>query len=580
MTKPTVWMAVWMVVLPTLVTAQENCTTAGSCIACVNTGCTWIPEDMGQCVSSCNVATIGSSNSSSEGGNIFSHNNATTSDLCITDEALCEAAVVDGAEDGGDDPVDGMGLGGNDNTCALLGTNSSCTECLSAGEGTCAWRPDDATCTNQCLLTDTPADCVSSAVVAGSSFMTPQQICDSEPPPPLCAALANATNNAAIPCDSCLEIGCSHSQTYVDGTSLCLQECNAAENHTTCFAADANATSADVCDTMLEALPFAPNPNLTSVAPRPTPLEGSNGTLVTTNDTLATNDTLPIDSNANASVTPRPTPAPLTACSSQDDCGEGTFCSSSTSFCTELNCTNWIAGTPSGENFYSEAPCEEERSFCGLDGSCKDYSCDNWYQYGPVAFTGYDPTNPVELECEDYDTGEEDLANSMVFGCRPYMPDQRAPKGNSWAFFFNQKCTSKPRGGTEFECYQNKPNTDYNDFLAEIARINLDSCDRETYEGIIEQPIFWYNLVLRQVRKGNTTNYKNGREDTVNTPSFDPSEADQTMFAVVITDDPVPEQFFGEATDPENPNSGAAAMAIRTWWLAATAGLLVVCGLV
>ena len=287
-----------------------------------------------------------------------------------------------------------------------------------------------------------------------------------------------------------------------------------------------------------------------------------------TTSTTAQDTNTTTDAGEEGSAVPAETTAPAEtlapACTSSDECGEGFFCSSSSGACTQLTCQNWAAGVPAGETSYSEAPCAAENPdgapgdyFCGWDGNCYKYKCQDWYMYGPVEFTSYDPGNPVELVCSDYDTGEADRMNSIVFGCRPYQPGSKAPEALNWVHYFNQECKATPRGSDDFKCYQNKDNTDYNDFQAEAARLNPPSCDRDVYGGLTEQNLFWYQIVLRQIRKGDTTNYKQGRDNTINTFSFDPSEADKTMFAVLESDEDVPPpNTFPPATTPDTP-SGA-----------------------
>jgi len=266
-----------------------------------------------------------------------------------------------------------------------------------------------------------------------------------------------------------------------------------------------------------------------------------------------------------------PAAAPGATCASTADCAEGDFCSSD-SVCLTFNCTTWSTGFPLGDVSYSEAPCDAEAllpgsalydpgdRFCGWDGNCYLYDCEAWYNYGPVAFTGYDPNNPQPLTCEEFANGKDENMNSVVNGCRPYVPGNKAPEAKNWVHFFNWKCTATPRGSDDFQCYQNKPNTNYQDFLAEAARVNLGSCDREIFEN--EQPLFWYEKVLKQVRGGTETLYKNEREDTVNTPSFDPSEADKTMFAVIISPDTAPQQTFPDS-EPTAPPSAASSIMRR-----------------
>ena len=112
----------------------------------------------------------------------------------------------------------------------------------------------------------------------------------------------------------------------------------------------------------------------------------------------------------------------------------------------------------------------------------------------------------------------------------------------------------------------NKEGELFEDFTSAASRLNPPSCDREIYEPLgIEQPIFWYNIIMQQNRKGNITNYLEGRENTRNSPSFDASEADNTMFARLTSDDDAPDQVFNP--DPEGnegDDSGATSRQSRS----------------
>ena len=78
-----------------------------------------------------------------------------------------------------------------------------------------------------------------------------------------------------------------------------------------------------------------------------------------------------------------------------------------------------------------DADCLALEGFCGRDLVCHAHAgCQEWFTHGPLQYTGYeDNTTAVELSCSDYDGGEEDDANSVTFGCRPYAFAKRAPKG-------------------------------------------------------------------------------------------------------------------------------------------------------
>ena len=84
-----------------------------------------------------------------------------------------------------------------------------------------------------------------------------------------------------------------------------------------------------------------------------------------------------------------------------------------------------------------DADCEAEEGFCGRDLVCHPHAgCQEWFTHGPLQFTGYeDNTTAVELSCDDYDSGEDEDANSVNFGCRPYAFGKRAPQGELYLFY-------------------------------------------------------------------------------------------------------------------------------------------------
>ena len=602
-------------------TTAATCSVETTCTDCLAAGCAWtnndscIPECPEEGGSSTSSSTNSTTDDSTGNSNIFNQNNnndnnndnttsTASADTCIDiNSGTCPPAVDNEEEE--DDTTVGLTTDGSDTSdaiCTLLGS-SNCTACMTAGDGTCAWRTNDNACTVQCLRADTRTTCVTRSIFPAT--FTPQDICNYESPvcsnittpPPTTTTANNNTNTSTststnsdmeedITCEECLNVGCSHFQIWGDGPALCLNDCSPTENitDTACFSITTpppryeNITitttsplnSSQVCKALLDSLPFYPNDGVSSVAPRPVPGadngDGGNGTNV----------------NGTNIPAPAPTLAPNTPCTTQEECSEGSFCSSSSNTCMVLNCTNWIEGTPTDNVFYNETPCgDQERAFCGSDGICHQYSCESWYKFGPVAYTGYDPSNPKELECEEYDTGFEDNMNSIVFGCRPYSPGKKAPEARSWAHPYSQKCSATPRNGYDYVCYNNLPTERYRQFQADIARQRPPSCDRETYEPLgIEQPIFWYNLNMMvrtrdqmdeiQNDPVNAREYKTGRENTVSTASFDASEADDTMFAVVYTDNvnEPPKQTFGpqevvNTTDTSSAADGAIVSVIR-----------------
>eukprot|EP00956_Cyclotella_meneghiniana_P045381 scaffold365571_cov79-Cyclotella_meneghiniana.AAC.3 len=79
-------------------------------------------------------------------------------------------------------------------------------------------------------------------------------------------------------------------------------------------------------------------------------------------------------------------------------------------------------------------------TFCGTDGQCHLYSCENFYKYGPVDYTGYSPdskddaSSSPELVCNDISTTAVETAGdssqaSVAFRCRDLTPK---PIGMGW----------------------------------------------------------------------------------------------------------------------------------------------------
>jgi hypothetical protein len=398
------------------------------------------------------------------------------------------------------------------NESTMCGTQKDCQTCVGTeylpNGGNCEWYADHDYCgTGGCIL-----------IGCGESSCN------------------NATQETPLPCpnvtddtcNSCVNAGCGWL-----GEGACYIDCNVSLGGKPCYSLEAGIDSVATNDICKEYDASLQSSNQTNATGPPPTLTGANST---------------VDSR----------PRGMT-CTTSDQCRDDEFCSSSNETCVMLNCSNWIAGVPTGNISYSEAPCISEESpkgvsFCGWDGECHRYGCENWYKYGPVAFTSYDPNKPVNLTCAEYKTGATENLNSIVFGCRPYQPGFKAPEGKTWTYFFNQECKATPRGSDEFKCYENKDGTDYRDFQGEVSRINQASCDREQ-EAFTEQPLYWYIVQARQERKGETINYKEGRDNTAMGASFDASEADRTMFSLIISDTDAPAPTVLSPTNA--PTAGA-----------------------
>ena len=61
-----------------------------------------------------------------------------------------------------------------------------------------------------------------------------------------------------------------------------------------------------------------------------------------------------------------------------------------------------------------------EGKFCGTDGQCHFYNCEEYYKYGPVEFTGYGPDAPG-LECSDTAETEPNPQHSPSWRCGVFL---------------------------------------------------------------------------------------------------------------------------------------------------------------
>ncbi|CAB9502787.1 expressed unknown protein [Seminavis robusta] len=258
-------------------------------------------------------------------------------------------------------------------------------------------------------------------------------------------------------------------------------------------------------------------------------------------------DCLLLDYNYSKVDQEAPTFAPVQVTSSpsinagkcvDDSCPCGEFFAEEWGTCVELTCWNWHIHKNDDTFALSDTnPCQDEFHFCGGDGSCHPFSCENWYRYG----AGFSMDNsPDDLICGDYVTLIDDL-HSVSFGCRPYLPGRMIPQRRNEVFFFNEECIAAA-DGQEFRCYQNKVGTNYDDFLREAARLQQDSCDREMYD--VDLPQYWYTAVVAQGRDsgGSTTHQR-----TLSGPTFDGEKADMTMYAITVT---VPSSTTPPPADP------------------------------
>ncbi|CAB9519232.1 hypothetical protein SEMRO_999_G229700.1 [Seminavis robusta] len=148
--------------------------------------------------------------------------------------------------------------------------------------------------------------------------------------------------------------------------------------------------------------------------------------------------------------------------------------------------------------------CTKGEQFCGRDGTCHPYSCEDWYTQGPLSFTSYDDENPVDLTCMDIAESEarELNLNALVFACKRFPIGRVAPQTKAVSKVFNYICTATPREGHGFVCYRFKEYTNFNNYQNDVASLNLQI---PPCQGGADQPPlaeYWYQTTLAQTRPG------------------------------------------------------------------------------
>lgn len=172
-----------------------------------------------------------------------------------------------------------------------------------------------------------------------------------------------------------------------------------------------------------------------------------------------------------------------------------------------------------------EPGCDELHQFCGIDGTCHDYNCPEWFQYGPQDstvgrnLTDYDDDRQEEFEfsCRDLseeqpDTSFYSIAPECEFGWAPWaivihnatygeseQPTSWCPYSNTKgilapgqvaALAFNRKCTAimPYRGqshGLGFVCYDFKDHSmALNRFQAQLEDIMIMGAGKDEFSAL------------------------------------------------------------------------------------------------
>eukprot|EP00956_Cyclotella_meneghiniana_P030070 scaffold74856_cov30-Cyclotella_meneghiniana.AAC.1 len=163
-------------------------------------------------------------------------------------------------------------------------------------------------------------------------------------------------------------------------------------------------------------------------------------------------------------------------------------------------------------------------TFCGTDGQCHLYSCENFYEYGPVDYTGYSPdskdaSSSPELVCNDISTttvktaGDSSQA-SVAFRCRDLTPK---PIGMGWTRYCEASSSN-----SNFTCYGLADNTDFSLFLQQAETSRLE-CNSGKYDET-GYPAYSYSVSM-QKQEGNHGIYIINTVGYNDTQEFDENKA-------------------------------------------------------
>lgn len=211
--------------------------------------------------------------------------------------------------------------------------------------------------------------------------------------------------------------------------------------------------------------------------------------------------------------------------------------------------------------------------FCGIDGQCYSWSCDNWFQLGTWTRLGNTSSFDNEtLSCSSYNTGLQDNLHAIVFGCQGYGPGVDIPPEDGVSQVFNRKCEAETMLHT-FECYELDPFTDFSLFVAQAQSAPPQNCTQYSPEEIADgapmQQSYLYSVYLSEQIGNKGMAVATGPDWTA---SLNADTALLSMYAYV---EEKPEITSGPTLNPSNtkapspdPTSAAFSTVLRLGALA------------
>ena len=182
--------------------------------------------------------------------------------------------------------------------------------------------------------------------------------------------------------------------------------------------------------------------------------------------------------------------------------------------------------------------------FCGSDGFCHNYSCENWYEFGNVRSnaTAYYQSLVCNDISFDEDSYEYNVAFGVYFGCNITFSLRQS---------FTRECVAYLDEYSTFRCHEMSESTDFQSFIDGNENNNLacnddprymyinwigsdDYFGKESVSLLSMSSEFNQTLAERTVYAYLTSNETFGGSPPTAAPKVNPSEPEQVPNVIVI----------------------------------------------
>uniref|UniRef100_A0A6T6GLR8 Uncharacterized protein n=1 Tax=Craspedostauros australis TaxID=1486917 RepID=A0A6T6GLR8_9STRA len=199
----------------------------------------------------------------------------------------------------------------------------------------------------------------------------------------------------------------------------------------------------------------------------------------------------------------------------------------------------------------------DEGEFCGNDDKCHTLSCQEYFDFGPNAFTGKTdaPSGAdLTLECAPRNLTVASVRNAVYYGCKEAMdPDIDAP--NTVTLQFNERCFVQVNDDVTYECFQMLESTSddvVDDFITE-ANASSITCENEFNIQNAPVPRFYYTVFHAD------TEQKAG-SDKIQKSTLATALVDDVLNQTTLLEQAIYSVRFDKVPDSAGPSVGLGAI--------------------